>query len=98
MSEFLVRMKSERTEKQRQNVYENLIGPIEQQMMRSVWRITRDPDDADDALQEALERIWTRLSRIQRHANPRALILRICVNAAYDVLRRNARIREARGT
>ena len=71
--------------------YENLIGPIEDQMIRSVWRIARDADDADDAFQQALETIWKRLERIRRHPNPRALILRICVNAAYDVLRKRAR-------
>jgi len=67
--------------------YERLIQPIEDQMMRSVWRITRDPDDADDALQEALIKIWKRLNRIKRHPNPHALIVRICINSAYDVLR-----------
>jgi len=71
--------------------YEDLIGPIEDQMIRSVWRIARDADDADDAFQQALETIWKRLERIRRHPNPRALILRICANAAYDVLRKRAR-------
>jgi RNA polymerase sigma-70 factor (ECF subfamily) len=71
--------------------YEDLIGPIEDRMIRSVWRIARDADDADDAFQQALETIWKRLDRIRRHPNPRALILRICVNAAYDVLRKRAR-------
>jgi RNA polymerase sigma-70 factor (ECF subfamily) len=71
--------------------YEDLIGPIEDQMIRSVWRIARDADDADDAFQQALETVWKRLDRVRRHANPRALILRICVNAAYDVLRKRTR-------
>jgi RNA polymerase sigma-70 factor (ECF subfamily) len=71
--------------------YENLIRPVEDQMIRSVWRIVRDPDDFDDAFQDALTTIWKRLKRISRHPNPRSLILRICVNAAYDVLRRKAR-------
>ena len=62
-------------------------------MIRSVWRIVRDPNDFDDAFQEALATIWKRLRRIRRHPNPHALILRICANAAYDVLRNNARRR-----
>jgi RNA polymerase sigma-70 factor (ECF subfamily) len=60
-------------------------------MIRSVWRIIRDPDDAEDAFQEATETIWKRLGRIRRHPNPRALILKICTDAALDVLRRRLR-------
>lgn len=73
--------------------YDSLIGPIEDGMIRSVWRIVRDPDDAADAFQEALATIWERLGRIRQHPNPHALILRICANSAYDVLRRKSRRR-----
>ncbi len=75
----------------RQQEYERLIAPIEGQMMRAVWRITRDPDDAEDALQEALFTIWKRWDRIKKHANPHALVLHICINAAHDLLRRKVR-------
>jgi RNA polymerase sigma-70 factor (ECF subfamily) len=71
--------------------YESLIRPVEDQMIRSVWRIVGDPEDFDEAFQEALTTIWKRLKRIRRHPNPRCLILRICINAGYDVLRRKAR-------
>lgn len=74
--------------------YERLIRPIEDRMIRSVWRIIRNADDVDDAFQDALARIWRQWRRIQRHANPEALILRICINAAYDSLRRKARDRK----
>ena len=74
--------------------YDRLVRPIENQMIRSVWRIVRDPDDAEDAFQEATATIWKRLGRIRRHPNPRALILKICTDAAHDVLRR--RLRQAR--
>lgn len=71
--------------------YEGIIRPIEQQIMRSVWRITQDADDADDAVQEAMSQIWQRLPRIRAHPNPSALILRICTNVACDVVRRKSR-------
>jgi RNA polymerase sigma factor (sigma-70 family) len=74
--------------------YELLIRPIEDRMVRSIWRIVRDPDRTDDALQDALTTIWRRLDRIRRHANPSALILRICANAGYNMLRRR-RVRNA---
>jgi RNA polymerase sigma factor (sigma-70 family) len=74
--------------------YERLIAPIEDRMMRSVWSVTRNADDAEEALQEALCTVWRKLDRISRHPNPEALVLRICINAAYDTLR--ARIRRRR--
>jgi len=60
-------------------------------MLRSIWRITRAAEDAEDALQESLTIVWKRRAWIARHPRPRALILRICVNCACDVLR--ARLR-----
>ena len=71
--------------------YERLIRPIERQMMRCVWRITHHEDDADDALQEALTRVWQQLPRVRAHPNPSALILRICSHAACDIVRRASR-------
>ena len=71
--------------------YERLIAPIEHRMIRAVWRITRDPDDADTAFQEALLVVWKRWDRILKHPNPQALVLHITINAAHDVLRRKAR-------
>jgi len=59
--------------------------------MRSVWRVTQDADDADDAFQEAMTQIWQRLPRIRAHPNPSALVLRICTNVACDVVRRKSR-------
>lgn len=71
--------------------YDALVGPIQDQMLRSIWRITRVAEDAEDALQESLTIIWKRRARIGRHPCPRALILRICVNCACDVLRSRLR-------
>ncbi len=73
--------------------YDRFIRPIELQMMRSVWRITHNADDADDAFQEAIAQIWKSRQRIWQHANPRAVILRICTQTACDILRRKMRNR-----
>ena len=71
--------------------YERLIAPIEDQMMRSIWRVTQNGDDAEEAFQQALTAIWRRWDKICAHPNPQALILRICLNASRDALRRRVR-------
>lgn len=76
---------------QRQQAYERLIAPLETRMIRTIWGIVRDPDEAQDALQEALTVIWRGWDRLQRHPNPEALLMRICIHAAYDALRRRHR-------
>jgi RNA polymerase sigma-70 factor (ECF subfamily) len=74
-----------------EELYERFVQPVEGQMIRSVWQVLRDPDDAEDALQDSLAVILKRLKRISRHPNPRALILRICLDVAHDRLRRKLR-------
>ena len=74
--------------------YDRLIRPLEGEMTRLVWRIVRDREDAEDALQDALSTIWKKRRRVCVHPNPRALVLRICINAAYDALRKQHRRRK----
>ncbi len=75
------------------STYDRLIRPIEAAMINALWRILRNGDDVDDALQDVLARVWTDLPAIERHANPRALIIRICTTTAIDHLRRRIRAR-----
>ncbi len=74
--------------------YTTLIEPVERALYRSIWRILQDRTDADEALQDALETIWKRFSKIRKHPNPPALMMRIGMNAAYDLLRRRTRSRK----
>jgi RNA polymerase sigma-70 factor (ECF subfamily) len=64
-------------------------------MLRIAWRVTREPDRARDALQDAMARVWTHRERVRAHPNPGALVLRIAIHAAIDVLRRERRRRRA---
>ena len=73
--------------------YARFIEPIEDQMIGVIWRVLRDPDESDDALQDALTKIWGKRRTVFGHPNPKALILRICINSAYDTLRRRAKHR-----
>ncbi len=69
-------------------LYDELIGPLQARMIRSIWRIVRRPELVEDTLQDALTLIWRKLQRIRGHPNPEALILKICLNAGYDSLRK----------
>jgi RNA polymerase sigma factor (sigma-70 family) len=75
----------------REAEFARLVLPLRRRMMGSVWRVVRDPDLAEDAYQEALTTIWRKLDTVRTHANPEALILRICLNAACDQLRARQR-------
>ena len=75
-------------------IYETLIAPIEDRMMRTVARLVRDPDDSLDAFQNVLMMIWRDLKKINEHPNPHGYIMRMCVSASYDVLRKRSRQRE----
>lgn len=74
-------------------LYERLISPIQKRMIDIVARIVRDPEDAADVFQEVLALIWAKLERIDRHPNPHAYIIRICITRSYDALRKRARRR-----
>ncbi len=74
-------------------IYDELIAPLETMMMRSIWQVVRNADLAEDCLQDALAVVWKKRFQIRLHPNPQALILKICLNAAYDSLRRLERMR-----
>ncbi len=71
--------------------YDTCLAPLEARMLRAAWRVTRDPDRARDALQDAMARIWKQRQRVRSHPNPAALVLRITIQAALDVRRRESR-------
>lgn len=77
--------------KDRDFSYNEFIRPNEGLMTRVVWRIVRNPEDAEDTLQDALSTIWKKRGLVERHPNPQALILKICIDAAYDTLRKRRR-------
>lgn len=73
--------------------FEELVRVHRHAMMATIWRVTREPDMAEDAFQDALATIWSKLPLVVRHPNPRALILCICLGKARDQLRQGLRRR-----
>lgn len=72
--------------------YDAFIAPLESGMLRAVWRIVRNPNLAQDTVQDALAAIWQCRDKIRLHPNPRALILKITTDVSYDALRRSLRL------
>ncbi len=73
--------------------FADLIAPVKHRMFETVWRILRHPQDAEDALQNALTIIWRQRARIAGHRVPQALILKICADAAIDQFRRRRSVK-----
>jgi RNA polymerase sigma-70 factor, ECF subfamily len=77
----------------REEEFERLVSGHRSLMMRAIWRVVRDADLAEDVFQDALATIWRKLSQVSGHPNPRALLLRICLNQACDAVRARQRRR-----
>ena len=77
----------------REAEFARLVLRQQARMLRSIWRVVRDPDLAEDALQDALTTLWRKLPALVRHPNPDAFVLRVCLNAACDHLRARTRRR-----
>lgn len=77
-----------------QQIYDRIVRPIEDRMIRSIWRIVRNPQDAEDVMQDALVIVLKQWDRISRHPSPQSLVLKICIDAAYDFTRQSLRRRK----
>jgi RNA polymerase sigma factor (sigma-70 family) len=73
--------------------FERLVTEHRSLMMRAVWRVVRDADLAEDVFQDALATVWRKRAQVSGHPNPRALLLRICLNQACDAVRARQRRR-----
>ena len=56
-----------------------------------LWRLLRDPMDAEDALQESFLRAFRGYPHLQNYDNLRAWLYKIATNVAYTQLKRRAR-------
>jgi RNA polymerase sigma-70 factor (ECF subfamily) len=73
-----------------QNIHEQIIALLPR-LRRFARNLTRDPHDADDMLQIALERALTRLDQWQRDARLDSWMFKIVRNAWIDEVRSRGR-------
>jgi RNA polymerase sigma-70 factor, ECF subfamily len=68
--------------------YVRLIEPHRAELRAHCRRILGSPDDAEDALQEALLRAWRGLHRFEGRGSLRSWLYRIATNASLNAMRR----------
>ena len=57
----------------------------------TAYRILNDPNDTDDAVQEALFKAWKKFGDLRETTKVAGWIYRIVVNESYNILRRRSR-------
>ncbi|MCL4368402.1 MAG: RNA polymerase sigma factor [Actinobacteria bacterium] len=72
--------------------FEDLIERHSAELLRYLWRLLRDPDDAQDCLQETYLKAFRAYARLQSAANLRAWLYKIATNVARTHGRRRARL------
>jgi RNA polymerase sigma-70 factor (ECF subfamily) len=68
--------------------FQTHILPLKNQLFRMALRITMNPADAEDVVQETMMKVWNRRSDWEQIESIEAFCLTICRNVALDKLRR----------
>jgi RNA polymerase sigma-70 factor (ECF subfamily) len=70
--------------------FEALLAQVRPRAMAVAMKVLRNPDDAEDAVQEAFVKIWRHLGRFERRSSFTTWIHRIVMNSCLDLLRRQS--------
>ncbi|MGH9394893.1 MAG: RNA polymerase sigma factor [Terriglobales bacterium] len=70
--------------------FRSLVDAYSQRLFRLAYRMTGNPQDAEELVQETFLRAYRARRRFEARANYATWLYRICVNAALDHLRRRA--------
>ena len=68
--------------------YVQLVEPHRAELRAHCRRMLQSPDDAEDALQEALVRAWKGLGHFEGRGSVRSWLYRIATNASLELIRR----------
>ena len=76
---------------------ERLLAEARPKLMALAMRVLGDPDDAEDAVQDAMIKVWRNLGRFEGRAAFTTWLHRIAINASLDRLRRRGSVHIAAG-
>jgi RNA polymerase sigma-70 factor (ECF subfamily) len=71
--------------------FNHLVDEYSREIYHYLWRMLRNPQDAEDALQEAFLRAFRGFPRLKDHANLRAWLYKIATNVAHTERKRQNR-------
>ena len=70
--------------------FETLVNEHSRPVYAYLWRLLREPADAEDCLQETFLRAYQAYGRLDGHTNPTAWLYRIATNTARTHLRQRS--------
>lgn len=78
----------ERAQRGDADAFEQLLAPYERKLYATCLRMMGTPEDAQDALQETMLRIWRGLSTFQTRAQFSTWAYRVAANTCLDAMRK----------
>jgi RNA polymerase sigma-70 factor (ECF subfamily) len=72
--------------------FETLVDEHSREIFAYLWRMLRDPQDAEDALQETFLRAFRGFPRLEDDSNLRAWLYKIATNVAFTQLKKRKRL------
>ena len=77
---------------------ERLLREARPKLLALAMRVLGDPDEAEDAVQDAMVKVWRHLGRFEGRAQFTTWLHRVAVNAALDRVRRRGAVHVPSGT
>jgi RNA polymerase sigma-70 factor (ECF subfamily) len=74
-----------------EGAFERLVEPYRRELHAHCYRMLGSLHDAEDALQEAMLRVWRGLGSFGGRASLRAWLYKIATNASLDIVARRKR-------
>lgn len=73
------------------DAFGRLVGPLRDELRAHCYRLLGSVHDAEDAIQDALDRAWRNLGRLEDHASIRPWLYRIATNRSLTIIERRGR-------
>ena len=77
---------------ERQKAFKSVVQSQLNALYRTAWRMVGDRHEAEDAVQDALDKAWQRLDQLQDTARLKPWLFRILTNTCTDMLRSRGRM------